>query len=410
MSGRGSVAALAGETSADPSALRRLTRAWRWWCLAGVVGLAVGSILLLPAFGTAVVRWAAPNLLTLASIQLLVLRKLPLNRRSDDGPLLGDLGAGNHMTVLRGVLISQLPGYLFLPWPAGPQAWLPTLTFSAVLIADFLDGYLARRVSVMTRLGEALDIEFDGIGLLAATALAVHYGQLPLLYLLTVGSARYLYLFAGWTSRRLGRPVYPVPPSTTRRALAGVTMELGAAALWPIAPPVMMTLAGLIVGLPFMAVFVRDGLIHLGFLDPASTAYLSARRRIVHTFTFILPPFLRAILLLLLGPQLILAAQPWASTAGVAERAGLPIAGLLGGVTLLIIALCLLLVALGFAGRTGAVGLIVVYGLTLMTVGLTPRGVASWGCAVAIYLLGTGAESLWQPERALYSRRAGESG
>ena len=388
--------------SAEAAALHRLMRTWRWWCLAGAGGLSVGSILLLSALGPDLVRWVVPNLLALAAIQGFVLRNLALNRRSEDGPLLGELGPGTQMTVLRGVLIAQLPGYLFLPWPVGAQAWLPALTFSAVVIADFLDGYLARRASVMTRLGEALDIEFDGIGLLAATALAAHYGQLPLIYLLTVGSARYHYLLAGWTARQLGRPVYPLPPSTTRRALAGVTLELGTAALWPIAPPAMMTLGGTIVGLPFLTGFVRDGLVHLGFLDTGSTWYTSTRRRIVHTFTFILPPFLRGTLLLILGPQLALAAHSVRSTAGAA--------GVLGGAILLFIALCLLLVVSGFAGRTGAVGLIIVYGLTLAAVGPSPGGVAAWGCAMAIYLLGTGAGSLWQPERGIYLRRAGGRG
>jgi len=408
MSGRGSAARVAGESFADADARRRLTRAWRWWCLAGAAGLAVGSILLYPAYGSNVARWLIPNLLALVAVLAFVRHHLPWNRQSENGPLLGNLGAGNHMTVLRGVLISQLPGYLVLPWPAGPQVWLPALTFTAVLIADYLDGYLARRADLVTRLGEALDIEFDGIGLLVATALAVHYGQLPVAYLLTVGSARYVYLLAGWTAERLGRPVYPLPSSTTRRALAGATMELGAAALWPIVPPVMMTLAGAIVGLPFLAGFVRDALVHLGFLDPASAAYAMARHRIVYLATFVLPPFLRLILLLLLGPPLILAAQSLGSPAEASNPAALLSSGAVEGVVLVFVTACLALVVLGFAGRTGAVGLFIVYGLSLAVLGVTPRGLAAWGCSFAIYLLGTGAGSLWQPEGALYLRRAGE--
>ena len=404
MSGRGSSARVAGESLADADARRRLARAWRWWCLAGAAGLAVGSILLRPAFGSNVTRWLIPNLVALAAVLAFVRHNLQWNRRSENGPLLGDLGAGNHMTVLRGVLISQLPGYLVLPWPPGPQAWLPASTFTAVLIADYLDGYLARRADLVTRLGEALDIEFDGIGLLVATALAVHYGQLPVVYLLTVGSARYVYLLAGWAAERLGRPVYPLPPSTTRRGLAGATMELGAAALWPIVPPVMMALAGAIVGLPFMAGFVRDALVHLGFLDPTSASYAWARHRIVYLATFVLPPFLRLILLLLLGPPLILAAQ----SLGSLDPVVLLPSGAAEGAVLVFLTACLALVVLGFAGRTGAVGLFIVYGLSLAVLGVAPRGLSAWGCSFAIYLLGTGAGSLWQPERALYLRRAGE--
>jgi CDP-diacylglycerol--glycerol-3-phosphate 3-phosphatidyltransferase len=217
-------------SSAEAAAVRRLTRAWRWWCLASLAGLVAASALLWPAFGADLARWLIPDLVASAGILAFVRSRLPLNRRSPDGPLLGDLGAGNHWTISRGILIGQLPGYLFLPWPDGPQAWLPTLTFTIALVGDFVDGYLARRASAMTQLGEALDIEFDGTGLLAATALAAHYGQLPVVYLMTVGMARYCYLLAGWVAMRAGRRLRALPPSTTRRGLAGVTMELAAAA------------------------------------------------------------------------------------------------------------------------------------------------------------------------------------
>jgi len=103
MSGRGSSARVAGESLADADARRRLARAWRWWCLAGAAGLAVGSILLRPAFGSNVTRWLIPNLVALAAVLAFVRHNLQWNRRSENGPLLGDLGAGNHMTVLRGV-------------------------------------------------------------------------------------------------------------------------------------------------------------------------------------------------------------------------------------------------------------------------------------------------------------------
>src|SRR3990172_6052769 len=152
--------------SGEGMALRRLTRSWWWWWLAGLAGLGVTTRLLAPAFGDDLVRWLIPNVLALAGILAFVRSRLGLNRRSADGPLLGDLGAGNHWTISRGVLIAQLPGYLFLPWPGGPQAWLPTMTFTAALIGDFVDGYLARRAATVTGLGEALDIEFDGIGFL----------------------------------------------------------------------------------------------------------------------------------------------------------------------------------------------------------------------------------------------------
>ncbi len=397
-----------GRGSAETGARRGLNAAWRWWSLIGLLALAVGSLLLRPVFGTGTVRWFLANLLSLGAVLFFVRRTLTKNRRTPNEPLLARLGAGNQATIARGVLIAQLPGYLLFPWPDGWQAWLPALTFTLSLVADYVDGFLARRVDRVTGLGEALDVEFDGLGLLAATALAVHYGQLPPIYFLTVGCARYIYLLVSWAARRLAQPVHPLPPSTTRRALAGVTMELASAALWPIVPAVMMTLAGGIIAVPFLAGFVRDGLIHLGWMDAESQEYLAARRTLLRIATVLLPPILRASVVVLLGPLLASAALALPQTVERVRAAGIGAPELFATAVILVCSLCLVLIALGFAGRTGAVGIIVVYGLSLALVGLSARGLAAWGCAFAVFVLGTGPGSLWQPERALYPRRAGE--
>jgi len=392
----------------DTLATHGLESAWRWWCLIGVLALAAGTVLLRPALGPGTATWFLVNLVALSAVLIFVRRSLLRNRRDPGGPLLSAIGAGNHVTIARGVLLAQLPGYLLFPWPAGWQAWLPTLTFTLSLAADYLDGYLARRADHVTGLGEALDIEFDGLGLMAATALAVHYGQLPLIYFLTVGCARYLFLLVGWAARRAHRPGSPLPTSTTRRALAGVTMELGTAALWPIVPSVMMTLAGAIVAVPFLGGFARDGAVHLGWIDPASPTYLTLRRTLVRLATVFLPPILRLGIVILLGPLLASAAAAFPQTVAVAQAAGITSPVAFAGSVIVIGLACLASIAVGFAGRTGAVGIIIVYGLSLSLVALTPRGLAAWGCAMAIYVFGTGPGSLWQPERAVYLRRAGE--
>lgn len=392
----------------DAGAMRRLDRAWRRWCAIGLVALAATALAVRPALENGAPLWFFVNLTALAGVLFFMRLNLPRNRRAPGEPLLGRLGIGNQATVARGVLIAQLPGYLFFPWPSGWQAWLPTLTFSLALIADYLDGYLARRADQVTGLGEALDIEFDGLGLMAATALAVHYGQLPLVFFLTVGCARYLYLLAGWAARRGGRTVQALPPSTTRRALAGVTMELASVALWPIVPPPMMTVAGAIVAVPFLAGFGRDAAIQLGWINPASPTYLRARRVLIHLTTVLLPPFFRIAITVLLGPLLVSAALAFPQTVAALEATGIDAAAAFAAAVIIVGLVGLASIVAGFAGRTGAVGIIVAYGLNLALVGLTARGLAAWGCAVTIYLLGTGFGSLWQPERAIYLRRAGE--
>jgi hypothetical protein len=243
---------------------------------------------------------------------------------------------------------------------------------------------------------------------MAATGVAVHYGQLPVAYFLTVGCARYVYLFIGWTARRLGRSVHPLPPSATRRALAGVTMELASAALWPIVAPPMMAVAGVIVAAPFLAGFGRDTAVHLGWLEPTSPVYLRAREFLVRLATRVLPPILRVGLVILLGPPLISAALEFPQTVAIVQAAGIEAAAAFTTAVILVSLVGLASIAAGFAGRTGAVGIIVAYGLSLALVSLTARGLAAWGCAVAVYVFGTGYGSLWQPERAIYLRRAGE--
>lgn len=376
----------------DEAAPRRLQRAWGGWLLAGLGALSVAAALLSKALGAGVAGWFAVNLAALGGVMAFVRSLLGRHRRAGEGPLLANLGPGNHLTILRGVLIAQLPGYLLFPWPEGWLAWLPALTYSIVQVADYLDGYLARRANLSTPLGERLDIEFDGLGLMLATALAVHYRQLPAVYFFTVGIARYLFLATGWWARRLERPTCELPPSATRRGLAGVVMELGVAALWPIAPPSMMTLAAILVGVPVLVGFVRDALVHICVLDPQNQGYRRARDGAVRFASTTAPPFLRAALTLLFGPMLL---ARWSS-------------GSSASIPLLLETIFLGMIVVGLAGRAGAAGLIVVFGLELAFAGVTPEGLAAWALAVAIYLAGTGAGSLWQPEVALVTRRAGE--
>lgn len=382
----------------EAAALGRLRRAWRVWCAAGVLALGASAVILSTAFGEPWIRWALPSALSLAAVLAFIHKRLPLNREVQGGPLLPRPGVGNHLTVARGLLIAQLPGYLFLPQPPGAAAWLPAFTTMAALILDYLDGFYARRQGAVTRFGEALDIEFDGLATLSGAAVAVHYGRLPLLYLATVGSARYAFLLAGWIARRFGRMLQPLPPSEPRRALAGVSMELGAAALWPIAPAPLMAMGGAILGVPFLGGFVRDGLIHLGLLDPGAPTYLRARRLVVRFGTRVIPPVLRLALPVLLAPRLL------SGSFGYGESAPLGLDVL--GRTLSWLGLVLM--TLGFAGRTGAVLVVIAYGISLALTGFSSLDVAGWGAAFAVYVLGTGPVSLWAPERSLYLGRAGE--
>lgn len=374
------------------AAYRRLGMAWAAWGIAGGLGLLLTAAVLRVEFGPRVGLWLVIDAAALVGILAMIRQALPDNRATADGPLLRALGPGNQLTILRGMLIAQLPGYLALAWPSGWAAWLPAVTYGVAQTADFFDGYLARRADRATRLGERLDIEFDGLGLMAATGLAVHYGQMPLIYFLTVGLARYFFLATGWYARRVGRNTHAIPPSTTRRGLAGAVMELGVVALWPIAPQPLMTVGAGLIGIPVLAGFARDTLIFIGLLDPLQPTYLAVRKRIVWFFSVALPVVVRLGLALVLGPELI---ERWG-------EGGLP------PPAVVLASILLVMIVVGAAGRAAAAGLIVVIGFDQALAGVSTEGVAAWGLALAIYVFGTGAGSLWQPELILVQRRAGE--
>jgi CDP-diacylglycerol--glycerol-3-phosphate 3-phosphatidyltransferase len=88
---------------------------------------------------------------------------------------------------------------------------------------DFLDGYVARVTHRTSRLGEILDMHWDGFGVLVASWLLVLYGQVQAWYLV-VGLARYLFVAGMQIRERRGLTNYPLPPSMTRRAMAGAQM------------------------------------------------------------------------------------------------------------------------------------------------------------------------------------------
>lgn len=199
----------------------RLVREWGAWLavaaiLLGTLGWAVAGSL--PGQGSG---WLASAALVAGYVLAFCRSRLAENHRADSPELLPSLGPGTSLTLLRGLLVAPLAGLLFLPPLEGILAWLPALLYTASGVADHLDGFLARKADRVTRLGEALDLELDGLGVLLAVGLAIHYGRLPLAFL-AVGLARYGYLLWTLTLRKLGRTVGELPPSRVRRALAGL--------------------------------------------------------------------------------------------------------------------------------------------------------------------------------------------
>ncbi len=393
----------------QPSTLTNLYR--RWW---GVVLLYSGvlwlsfQLLRLSWPERLAQQWALLAAPVMAYGLWLCRSNLDQNHRPDEATLLPALGAGNTLTLLRGLALALLAGFLFLPRPMyGWLAWAPAILYTVLAILDYLDGYVARITNQATRLGEMLDGAFDALGLLVAVALAVWYGQLPAWYML-VGLSRYLFAFGLWRRRRHGQPVYELPPSRNRRMLAGFQMGFISVVLWPLFSPPGTTLAGIIFGGSILASFGRDWLVVSGRLDPASPAYLAARQKFRHYGAGWLPLLLRGgvvlVTLFYLFPivfdsaarrsLLLWPGSPWPTfTADALGLLAVVAAGLL---------------ALGVLGRLAALGLLAPTVMTMLAGGLHLQNGLLLVGTVTIMLLGSGYWSLWQPEEELVRLRAGE--
>jgi CDP-diacylglycerol--glycerol-3-phosphate 3-phosphatidyltransferase len=333
---------------------------------------------------------------------------LRANHREGGSQLLPTFGLGNHLTLLRGLAISFVAGFIFLPRPVGWLAWLPMLLYTFADIADYFDGYLARVTNHTTKLGSKLDIEFDGLGMLIVTVLGIWYGMLPLWYLL-LGIARPWFILGLWWRERQGKPIYEMVPSIHRRIFAGFQMGFMSAVLWPIIPPGMTYIAGTIFGLATGLGFIRDWLTVNGRLDPTNPTFQKWWRQIGLLCQKWLPLGLRFILpatmlMIYLPLSNKLAPPAWASLmttwgmSGTTFWAGtLGIIGITGAV----------LVTAGVMGRLWSFLLVFPIGFDMATTGLTLWNGTAIAAVIYLVLLGMGPLALWQPEEKFINRRLG---
>lgn len=216
-------------------------------------------------------RWLAVAGFVLGAELFLLRRHLDTNRRHDADRLLPTLGAGNLVTLTRGVLLAWVAGFLAVSWLGSELAWLPALGYGLSALLDALDGAVARARDRVTVLGETLDVEFDALGLLVAPLVGVVGGQLPAWYL-AVGLARYLFVGGSRLRERRGVAVHGLPPRASRRVLAGAQMFFVAVALSPVVSPAVAELGALLVGVPLLVGFVRDWLYVSGRLSAGESA------------------------------------------------------------------------------------------------------------------------------------------
>lgn len=353
-------------------------------------------------------RWLGITAVTAVTCLWLVWRHLPEHRRQGETAVLPRFGWGNRLTLLRGLNISLMAGFLFSPWPAGWLGWLPAILYTTADLADYLDGYAARKTNHATPLGERLDMEFDSLGTLLVTLLAVWYAQLPWWYL-SIGLARYLFVFGLWLRRKLNKPEYPMIFSWHRRIFAGFQMGFLSVVLWPVVPAAGATIAGTLFALATSASFLRDWFLVIGWLDPATAVYQIWQKRIYRATAVSLPPILRGLLSLcvlnLMG-QMMVPVRPlvWAE---LFAGWGLPSPVALAVFWAAVGMLAVVLVLLGAAGRTAALVLLFPLGFDIAARGLNLSNGLALACTVLLLMLGTGALSWWQPEEKFMFRHVG---
>ncbi|OGO63127.1 MAG: hypothetical protein A2Z45_02285 [Chloroflexi bacterium RBG_19FT_COMBO_55_16] len=393
------------------SSLTSLRIRWLGLALALTLVVTTGSAWLYTAWQPGyALRWLALAAGMSVYLSGILWRYLPDNHRAEEKRLLPYFGAGNNLTLLRGILLVALAGFLFSPLPPGGLAWLPGLIYTLAAIADLFDGYLARRSNQVTQLGEKLDMSLDGLGVLIASVLVVQYGQVPAWYLL-VGLARYLFLAGTWLRRRLGKPVYELASSSTRRPFAGAQMGLIAVVMWPIFSPPGTSLAATLFALPFLIGFTRDWLTVSGALIAGAdrsnlksdvsgiTSSSAAMEPGYWPGRFIAdwaPVILRASIIILLAPVLVqriggFPASFWTALANLLAVAGV------------------ILLAFGAAGRVAALAVLFSLGIYQQYSNLTVTDSIAIVAACGLFFLGTGAFSLWTPEKRIINKRIGEA-
>jgi CDP-diacylglycerol---glycerol-3-phosphate 3-phosphatidyltransferase len=385
--------------------LLRLKKRWAAFTFIGMVTLVSSALLLHTLWESKfALRWLAISVTGMFYLTGILWRNLDQNHRPGENYLLPVFGPGNSLTLLRGVLLAGLAGFIFLPPPEKLLAWSPAIIYTLAITADYLDGFAARVSNHVTRLGETLDMSLDGVGVMIASILAIQYGTLPIWYLM-VPVARYFFLVGISYRKRRGLPVYSLNPSLRRKAFAGLQMGFLSAMLWPIFTPPGTTLAAFVFALPFLIGFVIDWFGVSGLLRQNNNRQTGA------AFTFLLtwvPIALRMAVLIAILPAIggevdNVLAQFVQATDQVRAPATLSI--ILFGAEIMV----LFFLVLGAAGRVAAIAGLLLLGIHQIHVDLNFTQYLLIFVYVAILYVGTGKYSLWKPEERLIFNQAGRA-
>ncbi len=147
------------------------------------------------------------------------------------------LGAANHVTIVRAMLVALMAGLIGEPATTAAAASAAVAsTICAVL--DGMDGWLARRHQTLSEFGARFDMEIDALLVLVLSALTWQYGKAGA-WVLLCGLMRYLFVGAGWVLPWMRGPL---SPTLRARTVAVVQMVGLALAVSPTLPAPLSTL------------------------------------------------------------------------------------------------------------------------------------------------------------------------
>jgi phosphatidylglycerophosphate synthase len=142
------------------------------------------------------------------------------------------LGAANHITMARGVLVILLVGLIGMG-AAPPLQWAALCIAAVASALDGVDGWAARQTQMSSAYGARFDMETDALLILVLTVLAWQFGKVGL-WVLASGLMRYVFVAASLLFAWLRRPL----PASRRRKTAAVAQTIALlVALAPFVPP-----------------------------------------------------------------------------------------------------------------------------------------------------------------------------
>lgn len=326
-----------------------------------------------------VIQWClqAMVVLTFIHIRLWVnLNRFPLAPATPSATM--PLGIANHITLVRGWLISLLAGFLFLDFHAIYGLWslLPALIYALAVGTDQIDGQWARLTQTQSQFGRQMDTEMDALGILIASSLAVWMGRIPSFYLL-VGLSYYLFQWGIWYRTTLNKSLSSLVFRPLARILAGVHMVFLILVLSNIFTYEIIFLTAIVLAVPLLAGFIWDWWVVSDRLSPQKQQQMVS---VAETCTLYGMPVMRVVLLICGLTAVRLYGDLWPVT------------------TVLLWLVVIVCIAVGWMGRTAALSAGCKAAVTAPMAGYPGILTIILCTALAVMIFGTGFGSLWRPE------------